>query len=238
LFTDLHDDSTMALRIVAAQLGAQVITIASGVGCNGDQVAALVAARLRLPVLDTIVVRRAAIALDMRVEDAMALDGLVPSPIVTALACTGLLGPSEEGHDAFREVHAIARLQVEIAQAIRDAAADGGVVVGRAGAMVLADHALALHVRLDAPFYARVRRLVAEHGVDAGRAASLIRRTDRAEARYVRRAHRVAIDDPRLYDLILDPSTQSCERVANSIVTAAQRRWADEPARAATDVVH
>ena len=229
MFTNAPHDAIMAQTLGAAPLGAQVVTVASGVGCRGDDVAALVAAHLGLPLLDSIVVRRAAVALEMPVDEAMASDGLMPSPILTALACTGLLGPSQEGYEAMQHMHALARIQVEMARAIRDAAADGGVLVGRAGAMVLADHALALHVRLDTPPEARVTELVARRGVDANDAASIIRRSDRAAARYVRRAHRASIDDPAHYDLVLDPSALGCEHVAKVVVAEARRRWANEP---------
>lgn len=229
MFTNAPHDALMVSRTPVAPLGAQVVTVASGVGCRGDDVAALVAAQLGLPLLDSIVVRRAAAALEMPVDEAMALDGLMPSPILTALACTGLLGPSQEGYEAMQHVHALARLQVEMARAIRDVAADGGVLVGRAGAMVLADYALALHVRLDTAPEARVTELVERRGVDANEAVSIIRRSDRAAARYARRAHRASIDDPAHYDLVLDPSTLGCEHVANVVVAEARRRWANEP---------
>jgi cytidylate kinase len=229
MFTNAPHDAIMARQTLGAPFGAQVVTVASGVGCCGDDVAALVAAQLGLPLLDSIVVRRAAAALDMPVDEAMALDGLMPSPILTLLACTGLLGPSQEGYEAMQHVHVLARLQVEMARAIRDVAADGGVLVGRAGAMVLADHALALHIRLDTPPEARVCDLVERRGVDANEVASIIRRSDRAAARYVRRAHRANINDDAHYDLVLDPSTLGCEHVANVIVTEARCRWANEP---------
>jgi len=66
-------------------------------------------------------------ALEMRFDEALALDGRMPSPILTALACTGLIGPSQEGYEALQEVHALHRLQIEFARVIRDMAADGGV---------------------------------------------------------------------------------------------------------------
>jgi cytidylate kinase len=215
----------MNRRTVALPLGAHVLTITATVGSGGEQVAELVAERLRLPVLDAVIVQRVAARLDLSIEEAIALDGHAPSRLLAALACSGLLGPSQEGLEAMTYVQARAMFQIEVERVVRCAAADGGVIVRRAAALVLSDHALALHVRLDASLAARIDNLMAVRGLDVAAAERALGRSDRDAATYARRVHRATIDDPRHYDVVLDPLALGVAHCAEAITDAAHRRW-------------
>jgi cytidylate kinase len=97
----------------------------------------------------------------------------------------------------------------------------GGVVLGRAGAVVLADHPAALHVRLDASREARLRRVMAHEHMPEGEAAALLDETDRAWESYVRHFYKTDPRDPRLYHLMIDSTAISLETCSDLIVTAA-----------------
>ncbi|MHB8467865.1 MAG: cytidylate kinase-like family protein, partial [Acidimicrobiales bacterium] len=107
-------------------------------------------------------------------------------------------------------------------QVIRDLArADGGVVLGRAGAIVLADHPGALHVRLDGPRRDRIRRVADGQGIDEERATALLDEADRAREAYVRHFYKADAHNGRLYHLKIDSVLIAPEVCIELIVTAA-----------------
>jgi cytidylate kinase len=65
---------------------------------------------------------------------------------------------------------------------VEEAAREGGVIMGRNGAFILADWPDALHVRLDGPLEQRVARAAQESGIDLERAAQRQRREDQVRA--------------------------------------------------------
>ena len=109
------------------------------------------------------------------------------------------------------------------AQVLRGLAeSTGGVVLGRAGAVVLAQHPAALHVRLDGSRAIRLARVARREGLDEAAAVRLLDETDRAREGYVRYFYKV---DPRrsdLYHLLLDSTVIPLE-VCTQIIVAAAR---------------
>jgi cytidylate kinase len=101
---------------------------------------------------------------------------------------------------------------------------DGGVVLGRAAAVVLAERPDALHVRLDGPRDRRLAAAVAR----AGRPREEVRRemeaADRGREAYVRHFYRCDPADPRHYHLVVDSTAFPVETVVALIVTAARAR--------------
>jgi cytidylate kinase len=65
---------------------------------------------------------------------------------------------------------------------VKEAAREGGVIVGRNGAFILADWPGALHVRLDGPLQQRIARAAQESGIDTERAAKRQKREDQIRA--------------------------------------------------------
>lgn len=78
------------------------------------------------------------------------------------------------------------------------------VIVGRGGQMVLRGRADVLHLRIVAPFKARLQQLQQEQNISADAARARLEASDRTQARYLRRSHGVRIDDPALYHLIIN----------------------------------
>ncbi len=98
----------------------------------------------------------------------------------------------------------------------------GGVVLGRAAAVVLAQHPAAFHVRLDGDRAGRVARAAEQVDGDEEAAARLLDQTDRDREGYVRYFYKVDPRDSRLYHLILDSTVIPLDVCSDLIVTAAR----------------
>ncbi|GAB2920469.1 hypothetical protein GCM10027203_20290 [Nonomuraea fastidiosa] len=100
----------------------------------------------------------------------------------------------------------------------------GGVFLGRAGAVVLAGHPGALHVRLDAPLRRRVHQTATLGSMSEREARDIIEDNDRARTAYVRHFYRVDPSDPCLYHMVLDSTTIPIPACVELIVMAAEAR--------------
>ena len=99
---------------------------------------------------------------------------------------------------------------------------EGGVILGRAAAVVLAGRPLAYHVRLDGPVERRVERAASIEGIGPEVAARRQAETDRARVAYVRRLYRADPTDPTLYHMVLDSTVLPVDVCVDLIVTAAE----------------
>ena len=202
-----------------------VVTISAAYGAAGAEVAPAVAARLGLPFHDRAIPAQVAGRLGVPVAEAEANDetvvrglwrlvaslGTMPDPVGGVLPTSSL--PDTRAYRDQTE-----RVLAEIASGA------GGVVLGRASAMVLRDRPDVLHVRLDGP---RDRRLeAAVHRSD--RSAEEVRRemeaTDRAREAYVRHFYRCDPASPQHYHLVIDGTAFPVETVVDLVVTAARAR--------------
>ena len=202
-----------------------VVTISAAYGCAGAEVAPAVAARLGLPFHDRVIPAQVAGRLGVPVAEAEANDetvvrglwrlvaslGTMPDPVGGVLPASAL--PDARAYRTQTE-----RVLVEIASGA------GGVVLGRAGAMVLRDRPDVLHVRLDGP---RDRRL--EAAVQrSDRSPEEVRRemaaTDRGRQAYVRHFYGCDPAEARHYHLVIDGTALPVETVVELVVTAARAR--------------
>ena len=103
------------------------------------------------------------------------------------------------------------------------------VLLGRAGAVVLAGHPAAFHIRLDGPEERRLARAAAFEGIDEITARNRLVETDRARARYVQRLYGRSPDDPLLYHLVIDSTVLSSEDCVEVIAAAAESFWRRNP---------
>jgi cytidylate kinase len=106
---------------------------------------------------------------------------------------------------------------------IREHAAHGAVVLGRAGALVLRDHPDALHVRLDGPLERRVAQAMRRQGVERAEAERLRRDADRAREAYVRHFYGADARDPALYHVVVDSTRLPVDAVVDLIAAAVRR---------------
>jgi hypothetical protein len=202
-----------------------VVTVSAAYGAAGAEVAPAVAERLGLPFHDRAIPAQVAGRLGVPVAEAEANDetvvrglwrlvatlGTMPDPVGGVLPTTGL--PDARAY----------RQQTErVLQEIADGA--GGVVLGRAGALVLRDRPDVLHVRLDGP---RDRRLAA--AIErSGRSADDVRRemeaNDRTREAYVRHFYRCDPAEARHYHLVVDSTEFPLDTVVDLVVMAARAR--------------
>jgi cytidylate kinase len=114
------------------------------------------------------------------------------------------------GEDYRRETEAL----------IREHAEGGAVILGRAGAVILHDHANALHVRLDGPPERRIAQAMELEGLGRKDAERLRRDGDRAREAYVRHFYGRDARDPALYHLVIDSTALAPATVIDVIATA------------------
>jgi cytidylate kinase len=94
------------------------------------------------------------------------------------------------------------------------------VIMGRGGQVVLRGAPDVLHVRLVAPVEQRVRRVQWREGLDIEDARARIAERDEASLDYVQHYYNADVDDPLLYDLVLNMHTLTPAGAAELIVAA------------------
>jgi cytidylate kinase len=109
----------------------------------------------------------------------------------------------------------------------------GGVILGRAGAVVLGKDR-GFHVRLDGPAERRVVQGAAIEGISEEQARKRLRAADKARTAYVRRLYRCDPADASLYHLVIDSTAMPLDTVIELIITAARAHEAPVPERSGT----
>jgi MFS family permease len=235
--TGARADETDALAAEAGRLEAQVrrwqrlvmaegaavplvITVSAPLGAGGDQVAQRLAGQLDLPFVDRAIPAAVAAHLSVPVASAEARDEqrerralrlLVSAANTEPLFGLEVVGVDFDDEDQFRLATEASLWEL--------AATSGGVILGRVGAVILAGHPRAIHVRVTASRTARCRRVAEYGGLDEPAALRLIDRTDRARDQYAHHLYGVDLSDPGLYDLIVATDKLSIEDAAQ-VVTA------------------
>ncbi|MGP3954583.1 AAA family ATPase [Nonomuraea sp. 3N208] len=205
----------------------RVVTISATYGTAGSQIGPAVAECLGVPFVDRAIPSAVAQELGCTLEEALAhddraehglgrlLSGAMRLPTVTFggvdMYVPGVmpLAPEEFVRRTERMMKETARTQ-------------GGVFLGRAGAVVLAEHPGALHVRLDAPVKRRIRQTATLGEVSEREARRIIEDNDRARMAYWRHFYRTDPADACQYHLVVDSTTIPVPTCVELIVTAAE----------------
>lgn len=207
------EDATVAIRVV---------TISASYGAGGSIVGPDVAERLGLPFLDRAIPSAVAERLSVPVEDALSHDERVQSRFWSALAIGGGLGFPGDMASTWAGVEPEERFHAQTEEVIRTAAdAGGGVILGRAAAIVLGARPDTLRVRLDGPRERRIAQAVRVLGLEENVARKRQHDLDRAWDAYVRRFYRVDATQACHYDIVLDGTAIALDRCAELIVAAA-----------------
>jgi hypothetical protein len=202
-----------------------VVTISAAYGAAGAEVAPAVAERLGLPFHDRAIPAQVAGRLGVSVAEAEANDetvvrglwrlvaslGTMPDPVGGVLPTAAL--PDER---AYREQ--TERVLAEIADGA------GGVVLGRAGAIVLGERPGVLHVRLDGPRDRRLEAACARSGRPRDEVRREMEANDRTREAYVQHFYRCDPAAARHYHLVVDSTALPLETVVDLVVTAARAR--------------
>jgi cytidylate kinase len=202
-----------------------VVTISASYGAGGSVIGPMLARRLSLPFADRLlpaadVATRIAATEHLSQEERQqtARTGLLER---LAFITSGLGMPVPNPIDLGGGV----REQVEASIAAL-VASGGAVLLGRAGAVVLAQERRAYHVRLDGAESRRVAHGMAMEHLDEKEARARMNEADQARARYVSRVYGRDSNDPRLYHLMLDSTVLSTAVCVELLATAAEAFWA------------
>jgi len=209
----------------AGVAGERIVTISAAFGAGGSIVGPAVAERLGLPFLDraipTAVARTLAVTVDAAIDHDERRPPLMKRILAGMASADTPFGVSPAGGVEAAALQGSFNIATE--QVVRElVAGGGGVVLGRAGAVVLAGHPHALHVRLHGPRDARIARVMDHEHIDRDSAAKLTDQTDRAWESYVRYFYKADPTDTGLYHLVIDATLLTLETCADIIITAAQ----------------
>ena len=202
-----------------------VVTIAALYGAGGSVVGPRVAERLSVQYLDRAI--SSTVAKRAGLTEA-AVDEVAQKPRSRWQQLLAMLGRASPPTGASQQVERLdleeRRLQAEIEDFLAQASHDGGVVLGRGGAIVLADVPRALHVYLRGDRKARVQRVVELQDLDWATAGRRVKANDRARRDYVKSTYGIDGDNPRLYHLMIDAIALGPDVCVELIVAAAQER--------------
>jgi cytidylate kinase len=201
----------------------RVVTISASFGAGGSVVGPAVAERLGLPFVDRALPLAVSRRLDWPLEDILARDERPPSLLqrlfggmAGAVGAPGITVPVDASITDHDYCAATRQVLQELAET------SGGVVLGRAAALVLAGHPAALHVRLDGDRAGRVALAAEGMDGDTEAAARLLEQADRDREAYVRYFYKADPKDPRHYHLLVDSTVIPFEVCIELIVTAAR----------------
>ena len=202
-----------------------VVTIAALYGAGGTEVGERVAERLGVPFLDRGIPKAVADEAGLSDQAVEEIDERPRDRIPRLMSTFGRVataGGSEGSVDRLDLQER--RLRTHIENFLADAAAAGGVALGRGGNVVLREVPWALHVYLRGPREARIEQAMRLNAVDRGEAERLQKLEDRARIEYVRRAYGADGEDPGNYHLMLDSTALDLDACAELIVSASQAR--------------
>lgn len=101
-------------------------------------------------------------------------------------------------------------------------ARQGGVIMGRNGALILQSWPAALHVRLDSPLAQRIERAAKDSGIDVERAAKRQKREDQVRADMSLEFYGWDPRETDRYDLVVNTGTMDLDTCVEIIVQAAK----------------
>lgn len=215
------------------------VTLSASYGARGSEIGRAVAQRLGVPFHDRAISSQVANRLGMSIEDRLVreegpvgfLQRLLASFDTSALLLPMAGVPPAELANIVDD----ATFRAEIGRVIQRASESrsGGVLLGRAGAVVLAADPRALHVRLDGPPARRIALIEEQQGVARKRAAEQMRANDAAREAYVRQLYGADATDPRLYHLVIDSTVIPASACVELIALATNARNRPTPAHAA-----
>jgi cytidylate kinase len=205
-------------------VSARIITISATFGAGGSVIGPAVAEHLGLPFVDRAIPAAVAAEIGCSLEEALAHDDRAERGIGRILAGAARLpNVTLGGMDVYLPDRALVPDEefVSRTEKVLKGIAEG-IILGRAGAVVLAGQPDTLHVRIDGPRKRRLAHVAASFGVEEREAERMLDDNDRARAAYVKHFYRVDPADPDLYHLVLDGTSLSEAACTDLVVCAAK----------------
>jgi cytidylate kinase len=200
----------------------RLITVSASYGAGGSIVAPALAERLGLPFLQRVTTSEGHPAKPGPCDEQLTEEEVKATPVHRLLASfteampagPTVSPPSTHHQDRHLRGHGEAGIQ-------RLLATGGGVILGRAAAVVLGKDR-GFHVRLDGPPARRVAQGAVVEGISEEQARTRLRAADKARTAYVRRLYRCDPDNPSLYHLVIDSTAMPLDTVTELILVAAR----------------
>ena len=210
----------------------RLITVSASYGAGGSVVAPALAGRLGLPFLQRVTTSEGHSAEPGPCDEQLSEEEVRTTPVHRLLAHFTQAMPAGPTQSPPSTHHQDEHLRGHGEAGIRRllAAAGGGVILGRAAAVVLGKDR-GFHVRLDGPAGRRAAQGAAIEGIGEEQARERLRAADKARTAYVRRLYRCDPADPALYHLVIDSTAMPLDAVTELIVTAARAHETPIPKR-------
>jgi Cytidylate kinase-like family len=207
----------------------RLITVSAAYGAGGSVIAPALAGRLGLPFLQRVTTSEGHVAKPGPCDEQLSAEEIKATPVHRLLAhFTQAMPagptqspPSTHHQDEYLRGHGEAGIQ-------RLLVGDGGVILGRAAAVVLGKDR-GFHVRLDGPVERRVVQGAAIEGISEEQARERLSAADKARTAYVRRLYRCDPADASLYHLVIDSTAMPLDTVIELILTAVRAHEAPVP---------
>jgi cytidylate kinase len=199
-----------------------LITVSASYGAGGSVVAPALADRLGLPFLQRVTTSEGHPAESGPCDEQLTEEEIKATPVHRLLAAFTEAMPTGPTQSPLPTHHQDRHLRGHGETGIqRLLAAGGGVILGRAAAVVLGKDR-GYHVRLDGPPERRVAQGAVVEGISEAQARERLRVADKARTAYVRRLYRADPADPALYHLVIDSTAMPLDTVTELIVAAAR----------------
>ena len=210
----------------------RLITVSAAYGTGGSVVAPALAERLGLPFLQRVTTSEGGMAEPGPCDEQLSAEEVTPVHRLLAHFTQAMpAGPTQSPPSTHhQDEHLRGSGEAEIHRLL---AAGGGVILGRAAAVVLGKDR-GFHVRLIGPAADRVAQGAVVEGISAEQAGERLRAADRARTAYVRRLYRCDPADPSLYHLVIDSTAMPLDTVIELIITAARAHAEAVPERSET----
>jgi cytidylate kinase len=199
----------------------RLITVSAAYGAGGSVVAPALAQRLGLPFLQRVTTTEGQVADVAPCHERLVAEEAKVTPVHRLLASFTHSMPVGPTQSPLSARHQDEDLRCSAEAGIHDLADGGGVILGRAAAVVLGKDR-GYHVRLDGPPARRIVQGATIEGVSQEQASAHMQAADRARTAYVRRLYGVDPADASLYHMVIDSTAIPLDTVIELILNAAR----------------
>jgi len=207
--------------LVPPSPGVRLVTVSAAYGAGGSVIAPALARRLGLPFLQRVTTSDGHLAEPGPCDEQLSAEEVKATPVHRLLAHLTQAMPAGPTQSPPSTHHQDEQLRGHGEAGIHRLLAGGGVILGRAAAVVLGkDHGF--HVRLDGPAERRVVQGAVIEGINEEQARARLRAADKARTAYVRRLYRTDPADASLYHLVIDSTAVPLDTVIELILVAAR----------------
>jgi cytidylate kinase len=207
---------------IPADPGVRLITVSASYGAGGSVIAPALAERLGLAFLQRVTTSEGHVAEPGPCDEQLTAEEVKATPVHRLLAHFTQAMPAGPTQSPPSTHHQDEHLRGYGEAGIhRFLAAGGGVILGRAAAVVLGKDR-GFHVRLDGPPERRVFQGAEVEGISEEEARQRLRAADKARTAYVRRLYRCDPAEASLYHLVIDSTAIPLDTVTELILAAAR----------------